>query len=166
MTTTYELINKVILTGSQASITFNSIPSTYTDLQILSSGRTDKNSTQNNPLISFNGSTSNFSYKFMTGNGASASSSSGSSNPINDVNASTSTTNTFTNYQIYIPNYTNSNYKSFSIDSAQERNDTTAYLELWAMLWSYNAAITSITLNSDANWVSGSSFYLYGIKNN
>ena len=101
----------------------------------------------------------------VTSAGASASASSGTSNPINDVNAANSTADTFTNFEIYIPGYASSTYKNFSIDSAQETNATTAYTELWAMLWSNSAAITSITLNSDANWVSGSSFYLYGIKN-
>jgi hypothetical protein len=165
MANTYTFINKAILSATATSVTFSSIPSTYTDLKLLSSARTDKNATQNNPLISFNGSSSNFSYRFLSGSGVSATSSSGSSNPINDVNAANSTANTFTNFDIYIPNYASANYKSFSIDSAQETNATGAYAELWAMLWSNTASITSITLNSDANWVSGSSFYLYGIKN-
>jgi hypothetical protein len=43
---------------------------------------------------------------------------------------------------------------------------TTIYATLVSVLWSNTAAINSITLTDDAgNYVSGSSFYLYGIKN-
>ena len=165
MATTMSLIAKQTVGSSgAATITFSNIPQTFTDLKLVASVRTSQSSTQVNPLISFNGSSSNFSYRFMTGNGSSASSSSGSSNPINDVNAANSTANTFSNFEIYIPNYTGSNYKSFGIDSAQETNATTAYEELWAMLWSNTAAITSLTLDSGANFVEFSTIYLYGIS--
>jgi hypothetical protein len=165
MANTYQLISKTTVgSGGVANVTLSSIPQTFNDLKILVSGRASVASNQVNPTISFNGSSSNFTYLFLTGSGTGAGSSYGTSNPINDVNAANSTANTFTNFEIYIPNYNSSTYKSFSIDSAQENNVTAAYLELWAMLWSSTSAINSITFSSGSTWVQDSTFYLYGIK--
>lgn len=165
MANTYKLITKTAVgSGGTANVTLSSIPQNFNDLKILVSGRVSAAANQVNPTISFNGSSSNFTYSFLTGSGTGAGSSVGSSNPINDVNAANSTTGTFTSFEIYIPNYNSSTYKSFSIDSAQETNATTSYLELWAMLWSNTSAINSITFSSGSTWVQDSTFYLYGIN--
>jgi hypothetical protein len=165
MATTYEIIDKVVLTGTQASITFSSIPSTYTDLLIKTSARGSYVGVANSQSISLNGSTSNFSGRYLQGNGSSVSSGT-STQYVGDIDAAGATSNTFNNAEIYIPNYTSSNYKSISVDSVTETNATTIYATLVTVLWSNTAAINSITLTDDAgNYVSGSSFYLYGIKN-
>jgi hypothetical protein len=62
------------------------------------------------------------------------------------------------------PNYTSSNFKSFSADGANEDNTTSIYMGLTAGLWSQTAAITSLTL-SGANFAQYSTFTLYGISN-
>jgi hypothetical protein len=61
MANTYQIINKVILTGSQSSITFSSIPQTYTDLKVVMSWRNiaDGNE-QSNAHLTFNGTTSRY----------------------------------------------------------------------------------------------------------
>jgi hypothetical protein len=59
----------------------------------------------------------------------------------------TATANTFGNTEFYIPNYTSSNYKSFSVDGVTENNATAAFA-LYAGLWSNTAAITSFRLNA------------------
>ena len=74
------------------------------------------------------------------------------------------TSNTFATAEIYIPSYRVSQHKQISMDSATENNATTAYRAVDAGLWRSTAAITSIELDG-SNFVSGSSFYLYGIKN-
>ena len=71
---------------------------------------------------------------------------------------------------IYIPNYTSSNAKSMSADSAREANQATDnYLVLDAGLWNpaSNVAITSIKISPRVgpNFVQYSTAYLYGIKN-
>jgi hypothetical protein len=166
MATTYTLIDKTILTGTQASITFSSIPSTYTDLLLKTSARGNYVGVGNSQSISLNGSSANFSGRYLQGSGSGTPSSGTSTQYVGDINAASATSNTFNNAKIYIPNYTSSNYKSISVDSVTETNATTIYATLVAVLWSNTAAINSITLTDDAgNYVSGSSFYLYGIKN-
>ena len=172
MANTYTLIDKAILTGNQGSVTFSSIPSTYTDLKFIMSARTDGTaSTTADTYIAFNGSTSGYTNRYVRGNGASASSSTIPYTTVGiyvgEVNTSTSTTSTFSNSEAYIPNYTSANNKSVSTDVVQEANGTTAYAQLNAGLWSNTAAITSIVIQNayGYNFVSGSSFYIYGIKN-
>jgi hypothetical protein len=169
MANTYVLIaSNTVGAGGASSVTFSSIFNTYTDLKLVVSARTNWSGVSDNLTISFNGSTSSFSSKLFYGNGASASSISLSDNSnIILYDGATATSNTFANGEIYIPNYTSSNYKSFSSDSVSENNATTAYEYLNAGLWSNTAAITSITLTSQnsASFVQYSTFYLYGIKN-
>lgn len=170
MMATYTLINKTILTASQANVSFTGLgaySSDYTDLVVRISGRTDRNATFDNLNIGFNNSTSNFSGKVLVGYGTSGYESGTATGLIGSINAATSTSNVFTSADTYIPNYSSSNYKSFSSDSTNENNDGFAVAFLGAGLWSDNAAITSIQLYPvyGANFVSGSTFYLYGIFN-
>ena len=81
------------------------------------------------------------------------------------ADGATATANTFSNAELYIPSYTASQNKPASFFGAQEDNSTTANIFLLANLAQITATISSIgmVLNSSANFVSGSSFYLYGI---
>jgi hypothetical protein len=166
MANTYKLIaSSTVGSGGTASVTFSSIPSTYTDLQIVLSPRNNNNDFYDNLNIAFNGSSSSLSGKGLQGNGSSASSFS-VTNYLGETNGATSTANTFSNISIYIPNYTSSNYKSYSVDNTQENNSSTSLMGLYAGLWSNTAAITSITLSGPySSYVQYSNFYLYGIKN-
>jgi hypothetical protein len=78
-----------------------------------------------------------------------------------------STASTFTSGMIYLPNYTSSNQKSYSIDIVQEANQTTAYMQMHAMLWSGTSAINRLTFsNYNSNtFATNSTAYLYGVKN-
>jgi hypothetical protein len=83
-------------------------------------------------------------------------------------NTSNDTANTFSNSEIYIPSYTISQNKPISGFFVTENNSTAAdaaSINTAAQLWRNTAAITSITFTAGSNFVSGSSFYLYGIKN-
>ena len=166
MATTYTLIDKSILVSSQTGVTFSSIPSTYTDLLVKISARNDIAEIYGNALLRFNGSSSNYSIRALQGNGSSASSYFASQIEFMQV-GNNATSNTFGNAEIYIPNYAGNNYKSVSLDSVGENNGTTAFARLTAGLWSDTSAITSIAITplDTTNWLSGSSFYLYGIKN-
>jgi hypothetical protein len=169
MANTFTLIEAKTLGSAVSSVTFSSIPQTYTDLQLVVSSRMSNSNVEAYNNIRFNASTSNYSGKYVVGDGASPSSgSSPGSGVLTYTNGASTTSSTFGNYSVYIPNYTSSNYKSFSIDSVSENNAATAYAILVGGLWSDTAAITSIVLNdtvNSANFVSGSTFYLYGIKN-
>ena len=163
---TYTLIQKATVgSGGAASIEFTSIPQTFTDLVVRSSLRSDQANLYGSSTISLNNSTANFTYRFVYGEGAAAASFSGSTNLSADQNGDTATANTFSNFDMYIPNYTSSNYKSISQDSVTENNGTTAYAELGALLWSNTAAITSIKLSAASTkvWKQYSSVSLYGV---
>ena len=145
---------------------FTSIPATYTDLVVKVSARDDRALTVDGVLISFNGSTSNFTNKYLDGDGASTSSGTIARLTANAPGA-TATGSVFGNGEIYIPNYASSNYKSFSGDSVTENNATAALAGLFANLWSDTAAITSITLTPSNGTLFDqySTAYLYGISN-
>jgi hypothetical protein len=165
-----ELITSVTVgSGGAASVTLpatGTIPQTYTDLKIVMSVRGDQAAHYASCFISFNGSSTGFVHKFVYGEGATAAGFGGNTNQIADQNGNTATANTFSNAEIYIPNYTSSNAKSFSVDGVTENNATTAFAELGALVGP-SAAITSITIspNSTKKWLEHSTFYLYGISN-
>ena len=169
MATTYTLINSNVLTSSAASVTFSAIPSTYTDLVLRASVRSDRANTQDDMRFTFNSATTNFSYTYIRGTGA-ATSSSSATDPYNwagNIPAATATSNTFGNGELYIPSYTTSQNKQSSAIMAMENNVTSpVYLTGVANLWSNSAAISTIYLYLGfGSFVSGSSFYLYGISN-
>jgi hypothetical protein len=164
-----ELITSVTVgSGGAASVTLpatGTIPQTYTDLKIVVSARGTYSGPGNSHSISLNGSSANFTSRLIQGSGTGTPVSGTLTQYIGDIVAANATANTFSNAEIYIPNYTSSNYKSISVDSVTENNATTAYATLVGLLWSNTAAITSITLTNDnGNYVEGSTFYLYGIS--
>jgi hypothetical protein len=153
--------------GGAATIDFTSIPQTYTDLKIVLSGRSTT-SDSTNPwkftTISFNGNTANRTTRFLAGNGSSASTASDTT-IYTWVAGHNATTSVFGNAEIYVPNYTSSNFKSISIDTVTENNATAAYQNLQGSLWSNTAAITQVTITLDTgNFVQYSTSTLYGIK--
>ena len=169
MANTYTLIEAKTLGSSAASIDFTSIPQTYTDLILVYSARTNAANRSDEANLTFNNNASNYSWKMLYGSGttaASAQDSAVSSIAGIQIPGGNSTASTFSNGQIYIPNYTGSNYKSVSSEAAQEDNQTTAYIKIVAGLWSNSAAITSVKLSgATGSFVQYSTFYLYGIKN-
>lgn len=166
MPSTYTLISSNVLSSSAASVTFSAIPSTYTDLVLRISNRTDNTGVGNGFTLTYNGVSTNYSNTGIYGDGSTPASSRASTAGMMWVDGSTETANTFASVELYVPNYAGSNYKPSSNFAAMENNAAaTTYIGAQARLWSNTAAITSMTLTpSVGNWVSGSSFYLYGIK--
>ena len=164
MANTYEIIAKVTVgSGGAANIEFTSIPSTYTDLNILLSSRGTADSLNVN--VRFNGSASNYSQIRVQGSGSAATSATDTEITLLNVR-STYTANTFSNGSVYIPNYTSSNFKSVSVDTATENNATVNRNILNAGLWSDTSAITSVNLIvASGDFTQYSTAYLYGISN-
>ena len=157
-----KLIESKTLGSTQNAIEFTSIPQDGTDLVILCSVRTT-NSGATGVYISFNGSTTSFSSRYLDGNGASVSRGTLARYAGNATDSS-HTANTFSNIMTYIPNYTGSTNKSYSTDSVTENNGTTAFQDLVAGLWSNTAAITSLAIaSSPGDLVAGSIISLYKI---
>ena len=150
--------------GGIANIDFLNIPQNYTDLVLKLSLRNTANVDWAG--IRFNGVTTGYTNRAIQGTGA-AVTSRNSTDP--DLQVLTSenafTASTFGNAEVYIPNYTSGNYKSWSIDTVLENNATTAYMELGADLWSNTAPITSIKVYAQSSLLAQySTVHLYGIK--
>ena len=147
-----------------ATIDFTSIPQTYTDLKIVVSGRNSVSDASF--LVRPNGATTNLSSRDLRGSGSAASSATFSTIIFATFTPSSYTTSVFGSSEIYIPNYTSSNFKSMSIEGVAENNATATNMTLVASLWSSTAAITSITLvpNSAGNFVQYTTATLYGIS--
>jgi hypothetical protein len=167
MPNTYTLLETITVGAAGASsVTFNSIPQTgYTDLVVKMSVRDNTGNIGNFLNISLNGSATSFTGRYLNGNGASASSGSGFPRLVIEYSGASSTANTFGNGEMYFPNYTSANFKSYSGDSVSENNATTAYADMSAGLWSSTAAITSITFTPNTGQlVQHSTFSLYGVS--
>jgi len=151
--------------GGASSISFSSIPQTYTDLFVEASFRDSNGSSFVNTSISFD-SSSNYSNTTLSGNGSGTGSGRTSGSTALQpwfANGSGSTSSTFTNATLYIPNYTSSNYKSIISDMVAENNSSTAYQELAAGLYSSTSAISTINFYAASGYVQYSKFSLYGV---
>jgi len=171
MPSTYTLIASNTLTTTTSSITFSAIPSTFTDLVVRISARGSNAAVGTQLGVRYNNNSSTiYSNTYLTGNGSAASSSRISENNGDEVNNGTSgnssTSNTFGSTEIYIPNYTVSANKPISWFTVSENNATTAHITTSASLFGSTTAISSLVINYNTSLLSGSSFYLYGLRNN
>jgi len=170
MANTLQLIEAKTLGSNTANVNFTSIPQTYTDLYLLISARSTRGTySDSSCYVKVNSSSTSYTSKLFEGSGSAVGSFSGNTTRLHDCIIpadGAATANTFSNISVYLPNYAGSNYKSSTADSIMETNAATAYAQLWAGLWSNTAAITEINLSDPlGNFKTGSTFYLYGIKN-
>lgn len=176
----WTLIESQTLGSSQVSVTLGSggtIPQTYKSLKVVVSARSNNNSAPDDMvLVYFNGAASNLSGKRIYGLGSGTP----GSDSLSNANAgssgtrivggastgNTGTASTFGNVEITIPNYASTTVnKVTSGEGVGENNATLAVQIMAAGLWSSTNAITSITLTGYYNdFLSGSTFYLYGLK--
>jgi hypothetical protein len=173
MADTYKALQTVTVgAGGAGSITFNNIPQTYTDLLIKVSSRSSRTDQNDYTYLIFNGSFNpNYGARQVYGDSTAAYSSATFGNPYifyTIQNGNSSTASTFSNTEIYIPNYTDSNNKSVSIDNIQENNTTTTNFAIDALIAGTTAepsAITSITFGPffGSGFTQYSTFTLYGI---
>ena len=75
--------------------------------------------------------------------------------------------NIFNSTEVYISNYTSSQYKTVSVEAADERNLATGvWMQLIAGLWSNTAPITQVVVNDIlGSFVQYTTATLYGVKN-
>lgn len=162
MTATYEKIASNTLSSSAASVTFSSIPSTYTDLVIVTNV---KSTTTGNMIMRYNSDSSAlYSLTRLIGDGGGAGSGrlSGYSEIYTDSQGYFDGTNFNQIKIINIMNYSNTTtFKTCLIRSNRQQTGVDAI----AGLWRSTNAITSVLLSGNGNnFVSGSTFTLYGIK--
>lgn len=172
MANTYTLIASNTLTGTTATVTFSSIPQTYTDLVLRISARTGRTD-PDIILLTFNSdspsSGTTYSDTQLYASSTSPASGRNSNAPTvygARIDGANETVNTFSSTEFYIPNYTVSANKPFSSTSVYENNSTTVFgLFANANLWRNTAAVTQINMSAVSSFVAGSSFFLYGVKN-
>ena len=170
----YESISTTTVgAGGASSISFTSIPNTYTHLQIRGIGRTADGSTGGNlaTYIRFNSdSGNNYSFHQLWGNGTSASSSSGTTqNLIYTIYAGprqNDLASTFSGQIIDILDYANTNkYKTVRTLGGHDMNNTTAQrVAITSGLWQSTSAITRIDVYLESTMAQYTQFALYGIK--
>lgn len=151
--------------GGATSIAFTSIAGTYTDLMLVLSIRTTYPGADALTL-SLNGSSSG-TFRYLIGNGSTASSGTRASTMYLSESDGTYTASTFNSATVYFPNYAGSTYKSISSDAVTENNATTAQQYISAGLFSSTSAITSIDIapasGTNYKWAQYSTASLYGI---
>jgi hypothetical protein len=159
---TYTPIATTTGSGSSSSVTFSSIPSTYTDLVLIVNGATTTST--GNPRLRFNGDTgSNYSDTNIFGSGPTAGSYRNSNGTSIQAIATVYFNTTYnTNLIINIMNYANSTtYKTVLSRASKALEGCDAVVGLWRS----TAAIDSLTFftASGLNISSTSTFTLYGI---
>lgn len=168
----YELIESVILTGSQASITFSSLgtySSTYKHLQIRMIARDARAVDINNAFLRFNGdTTTNYSYHLLVGNGSTVTSDAGVSNDSAVAGGSVGASGTANAFAPSVVDILDpfSTTKNKTVRSLTGQNSSASTIRLWSSNWRSTASVTSINIypSSSTGFVSGSRFSLYGLK--
>ena len=165
MPTTYEPIATTTLGSAAASITFSSIPATYTDLRLVGF---HLGSTYGYNAIQFNGDTgTNYSTTHIRGSGTAAASGRETNVTYIDIEVNNGSTSTIPGLAtIDIFSYAGSTFKTSLCTGSQDKNgDGSVYRTVG--LWRSTSAITSVTfLNIGGNnFAAGTTATLYGIKN-
>lgn len=163
MATTYEPIATQNGTGSSATVTFSSIPSTYTDIVLVANPVFTVNAANIN--IRINGDTgTNYSDTYINGNGTTAASARDTNQTLIYFSGTSTgvTTANRDNGIAHFMNYSNTTtYKTVLIRYNQAGQIVVGEVGLWRN----TAAITSISLiATTGNLDTASTFTLYGIK--
>jgi len=170
------IATQTVGSGGASSITFSSIPNTYTHLQLRISAKNANTGVGNDILLAqFNGDTTYTNYRTHWTIGNSGTISSETRQQAADPGAllgyaGTSATGTGLGACVAdILDYTSTNkYKVTRGLSGNDNNDTTTGNAVFVSgLWINTAAVTSITIvtyNNLNSWASGSKFALYGVK--
>lgn len=146
------LISSQTLASAVASVTFSSIPSTYRDLMVVMQGDLVGNTYWN---IQFNGDTTAANYPYVAMNGGAA------------TTLGTNFYNVWFNGLrnqaiLHVLDYSATDKHKTLIgrnNTGGSANNGTAGAQRWAS----TAAVTSVTLNGNANFNSGCIFYLFGV---
>lgn len=178
MPATFTLIASATITSEVASVTFSNIPSTYTHLtwRISSRDTREAQSADAQQLVYNSNTTSgdyDGGYVLAVTNFQETNFGDGGGRSIFYSSSPNATANSFGSSDVYIGNYTSTtNKQSLLVASAIESNvaatSSGVVRFMIASVFTSTSAITTIkaSANDDAfNFVVGSTFYLYGIKN-
>jgi hypothetical protein len=156
--------------GGQSTVTFSSIPSTYTHLQIRSIGRTNRDSVFDNLQLKINTDAGSSFYRhFFYGNGAAISGGNQTGVVVGAWGAGMSgadaSANVFAAAIVDILDYANTNKnKTIKGFDGLDTNGN-GLVALSSSLWSSTSAINSLEISGIGGTIQQySSFALYGIK--
>jgi len=162
MPATYEAISSTTLGSAASSITFSSIPGTYTDLRIVCVGKSNANGQW---YVRFNGlSTSLYSYTNISGSGSAAASAAATNDNAMYFNYSdTYSTTQPAMITMDIFSYAGSTNKTSLLTYNGDRNGS-GIVERTVGLWRSTAAITSVGIfDNSGSFTTGFTATLYGI---
>lgn len=163
------LITEIVTSGSQASVTFSSIPNTYRDLIVRVRGRGDASATNVTIQMTFNGDTgTNYDIQYLEG---SPSAGAGNFFSLNNISFSrlpgaTAPANNAGGTDVIIFDYRGTTfYKSVSVSGGAifGTSGSTTLTGQYVGDWRNTAAITSVKIALSAgNFVNNSVVSLYG----
>ena len=173
VTGSFESIASATASGSSTTVTFNSIPSTYSHLQIRAITKNSGTASSGVGSYSFrfnSDSGSNYANHYIDGNGTSPFAAGSISNTEMTARRSSANSNaSFTNMVgvsiIDIHDYAStSKYKTVRTFGGTDLN-TQGALALSSSLWRSTSAVNSITfISGSGNWTNQTTFAIYGIK--
>lgn len=167
----YESISTTTVgAGGTPTVTFSSIPSTYSHLQLRMMVRTTASQSTDFPYLRFNGdSGANYSWHQMAGNGSSLSSGAATGDTyciVERCTGANASADIFGVMIVDILDYANTNkYKTTRHLGGFDANGS-GQVNLQSNMWLNTAAISSITIGSSTSvgLAQYSSFALYGVK--
>jgi hypothetical protein len=172
----YQIATTAVGAGGSSTVTFSSIPATYTHLQLrVLSKTTDTSNVEDNTNLYFNGDTTYTNYRghWLRGDGTTVTASNLQANGYQVYTgvisgSGSSQTSMFGATIIDILEYTNTNkYKTVRILNGNDCNNTSfGFIGMYSNVWMSSSAITSITFTvpGGTNYAQNSRFALYGIK--
>ena len=171
MPLTYEPIATSTVTGSTvASVTFSSIPSTYTDLVLVIQARGTFAQDGIDITFIFNGdnSTSKYSHNWLTGNGTTASAGKLTNYSIgyfSSIPAANNTSGVFSANVHHIMSYANTTtFKTVFNRVSAPSNFAAASTGMWRSTDAIGSIQLQVSNGSQGYYVTGSTLTLYGVK--
>lgn len=169
----WDLIASQSLTSDTATVTFASIPSTYDDLVVKGTVKTNNTSIYTQAALTFNNSTSAQYSRialYIDGGPAVLSATDESNQRFAIINPSNSGhTSSFSTFELWINRYKNTSYHKMSRTfwTRLPNDGSQGLMGNYQGIWKNNGAISEIDIfdpTSTASWLSGSTFYLYGVS--
>jgi hypothetical protein len=165
MANTYSFISKVVVgAGGTSEIVFSGIPSIYSDLKLVFSGKTNNNSFVSY-MLTINGSSSNISQQQLTGNSSSQSASQNGSQYFLPNTWTGTGSAGFSVVEAYIADYSSANASKVFVQKGGSTGGTsTVYTGLISGRYNNSSSISSFTLGEAGTTIQEySTAYLYGI---
>ena len=166
----YESIATTTLGSDTASVTFSSIASTWTHLQLRVIARTNRSANFDTMRFELNGDTgNNYAYHSLYGDGSAAGASAATTQPymsFDRLAGNNAGASTFGALIIDLLDYTNTNKYKTARNLGGADNNGSGELYFQSGLWQSTNAVTQIKIfpGVGTNFKANSHFALYGIK--